>query len=258
MAAESSSGTKKRAAEHTADRLRRGILRGEIAAGTDLPAERELAERLGVSRLTIRAAIARLEAEGLVRPVHGSGTRVLDFRETGGVELMAHLATQSLQGGEVPLAVLRDLLELRRIVAVELIGLVTERASGDEIAALRAHVAEQRRHLDDPQRFMEADLAFARLIVRAGGNLALELLFNTILRILEQHPGMELAFMANAEQTLAVYGKILDLVEARDAERVRTFARRLLDRLDRATLERIEAVVSPGEEPKPDPRAVKE
>ena len=75
---------RKRAAEEIADRLRWRILSGEFPAGPSLPPERDLAEDLGVSRLTLRAAMARLETEGLVRPVHGSGNRVLDFRESGG------------------------------------------------------------------------------------------------------------------------------------------------------------------------------
>lgn len=232
--------TKKRAAETAADRLRQAILQEEIPAGADLPAERELAERLGVSRLTLRAAIARLEAEGLVRPVHGSGTRVLNFRESGGVDLLAYLAKQAVEGGTLPLALLRDLLELRRVVAVEVLGLVAERAGPEELRRLRLQRAEQQKLLDDPERFMKADLEFARLVVRAGHNLALELLANTIFRIIEEHPGFELAFMANARETLAVYDKVLDLIEARDPVRVQKVARRLLERLDRVTLERIE------------------
>lgn len=240
----SPSVVRKRAAEHAADHLREAILSGELAPGTDLPAERELSERLGVSRLTLRSALARLEAEGLVRPVHGSGTRVLDFRTHGGIELIAHLVRQSLVGGRVPLAVLRDLLEFRRIVAVELFGLATVRASEEELHALRAQREEQGRVLDDPQRFMQADLHFARLVVRAGHNLALELVFNTIQRMIEGHAELELLFHRNAAQTIAVYDRLLDLMEARDPQRVKAMASRLLDRLDRTTLEHVAETAS--------------
>src|SRR5581483_158704 len=104
---------RKRVTEDAADRLRTAILRGEFPAGRDLPGERELALRLGVSRLTLRAALARLEGEGLVQPVHGSGNRVLDFRETGGVELVGYLVALS-PGGTEALGLFGSLLELRR------------------------------------------------------------------------------------------------------------------------------------------------
>ena len=54
-----------------ADRLRGEILAGRIAAGSRLPSERELSLALGVNRLTLRAALARLEAQGLVTTRHG-------------------------------------------------------------------------------------------------------------------------------------------------------------------------------------------
>ncbi|GAB5373921.1 MAG: GntR family transcriptional regulator [Acuticoccus sp.] len=56
--------------------LRDGILRGQIAADEQLPSEKTLAERHGVSRVTVRRALERLDEEGLVRRVHGVGTFV--------------------------------------------------------------------------------------------------------------------------------------------------------------------------------------
>src|SRR5260221_6505887 len=65
-----------------ADRLRGEILAGRLAPGTRLPSERELSLALGVNRLTLRAALARLEAIGLVSTRHGAGTLVAAWRET--------------------------------------------------------------------------------------------------------------------------------------------------------------------------------
>lgn len=59
-----------------ADDLRALILAGELPPGTQLPSEPELARRMQVSRSSLRSAIALLEDEGLLRPVHGSGTYV--------------------------------------------------------------------------------------------------------------------------------------------------------------------------------------
>lgn len=68
------------------ERLRADLLAGHFHE--HLPPERQLAEALGVSRLTLRAALARLEAEGLVRARQGEGVRVLAPFEHGGVGLL--------------------------------------------------------------------------------------------------------------------------------------------------------------------------
>lgn len=238
---------KRGAAQAAADRLRTRILRGEVRAGNDLPPERELAAELGVSRLTLRSALARLETEGLVRSVHGSGTRVLDFRRTGGVDLIADLLRVATSGpGAPPVDLFRDLLELRRVVAVEVLGLVAERATERDVASIRAQLVTLGSATTEPRAFMEADLELARRFVASAHNLAIELLANTVLRTLEDSEGLLFAFAANAEQTVTVYERLVSLIEARDGVRVRRSADRLIDRLDRHMLDRMGIARSPS------------
>ncbi len=215
---------------------------GEVEAGSLLPGERELAEKLGVSRVTIRSALATLKSEGLVEKVHGAGNRVLDFREHGGVDLIAHLARYAIDGGEMPLRLLGDLLEFRRLVATQVMAVAAERGTPAELQALR----DQRERLgdlvDDGPGFMREDLRFARILVRATHNLALELLYNTVQRIITSSPGFEAAFLVNARDTLATYDALLDLLETRDPGRIRKAATRFLEPLDRKTLDRLGAL----------------
>ncbi|HJL18606.1 MAG TPA: GntR family transcriptional regulator [Sandaracinaceae bacterium LLY-WYZ-13_1] len=237
---------RKRAVEEAADRVREDILTGHYRPGDHLPGERELATRLGVSRLTLRSALARLEAEGLVRAVHGAGNLVQDYRESGGIDLLGYLAQLAMEGRVVPVSVLGDLLELRRAIAVEALGLAAERGTDAELGALRAHVAHQRQLVADPKAYMEADLHFARLVVRATHNTAFELVFNTVSKAIADNSALELAYYANARQTLQVYERLLEMMEKRDANRVRQVTQRLLDRLDRATLGVIAQLGSDG------------
>src|ERR1700761_9748514 len=74
-----------------ADRLRGDILSGRLRPGTRLPSERELSLALGVNRLTLRAALARLEALGLVATRHGASTLVTSWRERAGLDSLAAL-----------------------------------------------------------------------------------------------------------------------------------------------------------------------
>jgi DNA-binding FadR family transcriptional regulator len=234
---------KRKAVDEAVDRIRDGILGGDYRAGTDLPGERELSTTMGVSRLTLRAALSRLEAEGLVKPVHGSGTRVLDYRESGGVEMLGHMATLVQRGGEVPLAMLADLLELRRVVAVEVMGMAAERITEAELEELARHLAYQAKCAGDAQKYMAADIETARKLAQATHNQAILLLSNSIMRVLVQQRGMEFTFLIDVQRAISTYKKMLGLLRARDPIAARRTARRLLARLDRRLLERIAELV---------------
>ena len=193
-------------ADKVVRQIREDILTGRHEAGTRLPGERELSTQLGVSRLTLRSAIARLEGEGLVRAVHGSGNLVLPYREHGGIELLGYLAELSLQGRALDVGVLGELLELRRAIAIEALGLAAERGTDEEIANLRAHVEAQREVVDRPRELMEMDLAFARLVVRATHNIAFER--EGVFQRLAEYPAVA-AFFRPFEQALVQIAAII-------------------------------------------------
>jgi DNA-binding FadR family transcriptional regulator len=81
-----------------ADELMTRIFRGEYPAGSDLPAERQLAVDLGVDRTTLRMTLKQLQRMGLLVARHGSGIRVVDWRD-GGLDVLAAMFTL----GDLPL-----------------------------------------------------------------------------------------------------------------------------------------------------------
>ena len=82
------------------DRLRDEILSGRLLVGAALPSERELALSLGVNRLTLRAALARLETLGLIVTRHGARTTVASWRERAGLEALTALIGSSIGAGK--------------------------------------------------------------------------------------------------------------------------------------------------------------
>src|SRR5499427_8312120 len=124
---------KQRVAEEIVQQLRGLILRGEYAVGDKLPPERRLAEELGVNRASLREAIKALEHMGLVKTRQGDGTRVLDFMQTAGVELVSHLIPKD---GSPDMAVLTDVLDFRRWFGREVARMAAERATPEDMKAL--------------------------------------------------------------------------------------------------------------------------
>ena len=100
----------------------RGLIeRGQLRRGDRLPAERDLATQIGVSRPTVRAGLRALAAMGVVQSRHGSGTYIPDGPPALGSEPLSFLA--ALHG-----FTREEMYEARRILEVGAAGLAAERA----------------------------------------------------------------------------------------------------------------------------------
>jgi GntR family transcriptional repressor for pyruvate dehydrogenase complex len=228
-----------RVVDLAASHLRDAILDGEFAGGSFLPAERALAALLGVNRLTLRAAIARLEAEGLLRPEHGNGVRVLDLRASGGLAVLPHLV------GHADVAVIEGFLELRRIIGAEAVVLCAERAGEHVRADLRRLAALQAAEADRAA-FARRDLQFVRALVEGTGNLALLLLLNTVEAALHARPDLTEAMIGDLDEVRGSYAEVAALVATGPAPGARDAVRLRLAAQDARTLERLAAAGEGG------------
>ncbi len=168
---------KQRVAEEIAEQLRSLILNGQYPPGSKLPPERELSKRLRVNRASLREALKKLEHLGLVRIRQGDGTRVQNFMETGGIELVQHLLP--LAGGKPEL--IRDLLEFRRIFGRELARLAAARASSDRegLSKLKA-LADKADGVTNAVELFDLDFEFYVALAAMCGNQVMLLLINTV------------------------------------------------------------------------------
>lgn len=168
---------KQRVAEEVAEQLRGLILGGQYPPGAKLPPERELSKRLRVNRASLREALKKLEHLGLVRIRQGDGTRVQNFMETGGLELVQHLLP--LAGGKPELV--RDLLEFRRIFGREIARLVAARASADTDGLARLRVlADRADGVTNAAELFDLDFEFYVALAQLCGNHVMLLLINTV------------------------------------------------------------------------------
>lgn len=143
--------------------IRELIEAGTLGPGDRLPAERELATRIGVSRPTVRAGLHALAAMGVVRSRQGSGTYIPDGPPV--------LVTEPLTFQAALYGFTREqMYEARRTLEVGAAALAAERATSEELATLAEHVAGLFAALDDPLRFLVSDIDFHRAVAAASGN----------------------------------------------------------------------------------------
>jgi DNA-binding FadR family transcriptional regulator len=145
-----------------AEQIRSLIQSGEIPVGERLPAERELAERLGVSRPTVREALIVLEVEGLVQIRMGSGVYVNRKQVESGQILSADDS-----GGPFEILQARCLLE--SAIAEE----AARRVDKAAIERLDLILREMEDALEYPERALALDRGFHTAIADIIGNSAL-------------------------------------------------------------------------------------
>jgi GntR family transcriptional repressor for pyruvate dehydrogenase complex len=147
-------------AEQVVSFVRGLIERKALRPGDRLPAERDLATRIGVSRPTVRMGLHALAAMGCVESRHGSGTYIPagpPSLDSAPLSLLAALHDFSHQ----------QMYDARRILEVGAAGLAAEFATADQLATLADEIAGLFASMDDPQRFLVHDINFHRQVATA-------------------------------------------------------------------------------------------
>ncbi|MBW1988506.1 MAG: fatty acid metabolism transcriptional regulator FadR [Deltaproteobacteria bacterium] len=160
-----------RPTQHAREQILTAILSGEYPPGTSLPAERVLAEKIGVTRPTLRENLQSLAREGWITISHGRPTMVNNYWETGGLALLSTIAKYA---EHLPPGFITQLLELR----VVLIPAFAARASCHDPGVLHAHLNKAKDLPDDPQAFAEYDWELQELMARHSGNRIYPLILN--------------------------------------------------------------------------------
>ncbi len=208
-----------------AEQLRSEILSGAWPPGQRLPSEREMAERLGVNRGSVREALRKLEQLGLVSTRRGEGTTVRHLHEAS-IEIVRHLL---FVDGVANRGHIEQLLDVHEMLLAGAARLAVERGGEEELL----HARELVRRLGEPDTdAAELSALFdeiAALITRASGNLVLRLCQNTLRPVLaEDLQGLRSLLRPTADRLAASVRAIDTAIAERDPAATEEAVRRLL------------------------------
>jgi DNA-binding FadR family transcriptional regulator len=157
--------------------LRERLLAGDLKAGDRLPAERELALSLGVSRPVLREALRSLAVLGFLEIRHGSGAYV----RSPDIAAVGDFLTFSM--AHQP-EMLDDVIQARIAIECQAIRLACERATDADLQRIAACLTSLTKTLDDPDLGGKADFEFHLAIVKASRSTALLTLYRAISQLL--------------------------------------------------------------------------
>ncbi len=202
------------AAELVVSHVRDLIERGQLGPGDRLPAERELALRVGVSRPSVRAGLRALSAMGVVQSRHGAGTFIRGGPPTLGSEPLSFLAALH---GFTP----DEMFEARRVLEVGVAGLAAERATGDQLASISEEITGMYASMDDPQAFLIHDIRFHRAVATAAANPILASLVEMVSGIFYEHRRRTVQQGRDLKEAADLHRAIYQALRLHDQERAR-------------------------------------
>jgi DNA-binding FadR family transcriptional regulator len=205
--------------------LLEALLSGRYAPGEKLPTQRALAADLGVTMSSLREALKRLEQMGLVESRQGDAMRVRDWREHGGLDVIAGLLFRS---GGIDAGVLADLLEARGAMLRE-VAVLAARRRDDAQAARLTDLAGAVARAEDDAAAQRVDFAFFTELAQAAGNVVFVLIVNSIRALYFEHAQV-LPVTARHEELAPLYARAARAVADRDSAAAQEAVGDLADR----------------------------
>src|SRR5579863_10214430 len=211
--------------EQIVQQIEDSVLNGTLKPGDQLPAERELAQRLGVSRTAVREAVKALREKGLVEAYSGRGTFITDGTSQAARQSFDLMIKVGQQEGAPHLA------ELRLILEPGIAALAAVRAKEDDLAAMREAVAVMDRAQDDPEAYIEADLDFHLALAETVANPLILSLIDSIVGLLREQRIKIFNVEGGPQRGQFHHKRILEAMEQRDPAMARSAMSAHLDQV---------------------------
>ena len=225
--------------EEIAARLLDLIRAEQLRPGDKLPAERELAAMMRVSRPVLREALRALAIMKVVEIRQGAGTYITALEPQ---QMVSHL---DFVLSKDPVA-LAQVIETRRVVEVGNVRLAATRIGDAGLARLDGLLGGLRATVGDADRFSTLDIEFHDVICEAAGNFLLAQfmrIINTLGKVSRERTG---ATRATRERALADHALIVAALRARDPDAAAAAMRRHLDHVEEALARALGTNRKPG------------
>ena len=200
------------------------ILSGELKPGDRLPAERELAEAMGISRSSVNHGIMELENMGFLTITPRRGTVVNNYRTNPTPQSLA--AVMRYSSAQMEQSLFSDLMATRLLIEMESARLACANIYDITLAKMRQLVEELSREPEDPTEIL---YRFHYLLTAASGNSVYAMIyrgFETVLcTLIRQHYSMR---SEDIKETALLHGQLLEAIERKDEYAAQELARRIL------------------------------
>ena len=195
--------------DRLARQIRGSIQSGDFRRGDRLPPIMEMARRFGVGHPTIREALKKLEAMGVVDIRHGSGVFVSRSEE------VLVLASPDYSGA-VTKKLLIDLIRARTPLEIQSVSEAVHNATPEHLNEMRRLLTDAKASLNDDDRLNMANMGFHQQIARGSGNVVIAQLLSVLQELFREEQRLILELGASRERDHAEHLEILDAVEKRD------------------------------------------
>ncbi|MGA2373961.1 MAG: FadR/GntR family transcriptional regulator [Candidatus Sulfotelmatobacter sp.] len=214
--------------EQIVQQIEESVLNGSLKPGDQLPAERDLAQRLGVSRTAVREAVKTLREKGLVEAYSGRGTFITDGTSQAArqsFDLMVKIGQQGQQEG------LPHLVDLRLVLEPGIAAMAAERYTDEDLTAMREAVAVMDRSQKNAEAYIEADLDFHLALAEAVANPLILSLIDSIVGLLREQRIRIFNVEGGPQRGQFHHKRILEAMERRDPEMARSSMRAHLEQV---------------------------
>ncbi|MDX3232379.1 FadR/GntR family transcriptional regulator [Streptomyces sp. ME19-01-6] len=200
------------------ERLRAYAAEGGLRAGDRLPPERELAQRLGISRASVKQAVVVLEVQGLVEVRQGGGTYLL--RDSLDAEPVERLVERRRR--------LPDVLDAREALETKIAELAAERRTDQDLAAMESALGWMEDEIESDRPGTEGDRRFHAAVTAAAHSPLLAEFMRSIADQIGESREESLRQPGRPRRSLAQHQRILDAIAARHPGAAATAMRRHL------------------------------
>jgi GntR family transcriptional regulator, transcriptional repressor for pyruvate dehydrogenase complex len=221
-----------RVSDGVAAQLRRLLEEGALRPGDMLPPERELAERFGVSRSSVRDAIRTLELVGMVEARQGEGTVVADASPDALVVPLAAVIHRKRE-------MVGDLLDVRKMLEPALAARAARHATSEEIAHMEEVLRRQEERIRAGQPAVEEDGELHYAIAMAAGNAVVRRMVDVLMDLLRESRARSLQVRGRAEKSLSGHRRVVAAIRRGDAAAAEAAMRSHLRDIENVVLKKL-------------------